>query len=235
MSIGITDLPVVDDLDVPVSADEYVDQANPAPVKPGVYRLQVVKAQPRTNKDGSVLLVGEKYPVIVLEQVKIVEPQESERQFGLFQDVRTKPGKRKNATGGDVAVSDLQDLLRSYAVTGFEGFKHMTDLLQEYIAGNATFVAEIGWSGYDSAYVDAQFATLGITDKAQRATVAKEVQNGIYNKARLRTKDFVINGVRQQSVVGPSGETINAKAVINRYYPADSDFGGKVKLGPFKK
>lgn len=242
MGFGIADLPVIDDLDVPVSAEDYVDQANPAPPAPGIYRLQVVKAGVRSKKDGTMVLVGGKFPVIVLEQAKIVEPVENERQFGLFQDVRTKPSIRKGAGGREVSVSDLQDLLRAYdASVSFEGSEHMNQLLDSYIQGNATFVAEVGWGANDFEYIKSQFEAL-VGPDGDRSKVEKEVANAIYNKARKRTKDFIVGGVRVTSIVGPSGNTLEARPQINRYYPSGEWKNGEFtpldytrKLGPFKK
>lgn len=235
---SIADLPVVDDLNVPVSAEEYVDQANPAPPKPGNYRLVVVKAAPRVNKEGKLVLADDKYPTIVIEQAKIVEPVENERAFGAFTDVRTKPFERKNASGGAVPASDLQDLLRGFdETTNFEGFEHMKQLLQQHLDQNTPLLAQLAWTGYDKDYVEGEFAKAGGKDN-----VSKEVANAIYAKARKSTKDFIVNGVLQQSIVGPSGNTVEAKVKISRFFPSGTELGkgkdararARIELGPFK-
>jgi len=237
MSISISDLPVVDDLDVPVSADEYVDQATgPTMVLPGNYAGVVTKHKVQTKKDGSILLVDDKFPVIVIEQVKIIEPTENERLVNVFTDVRTKPFKRKGPQGQEVVASDLQDLLRSYDATqGFEGFAHMTQLLDEYFQSSKPFYFGIGYTGYDKDYVEQE-------KKKFTADTPKDVVNAMYAKARLATKNFVVNNVLQTSVVNPaSGNTIEARARITRFYPSTVEVvtgkAGKnqIVLGPFKK
>lgn len=242
MSFSIADLPVTDDLNVPVSAEEYVDQANPAPAKPGNYRLVVTKHAVRTTKDGQLFLADGKFPTIVLEQAKIVEPVDAERGIGLFTDVRTKPFERKGAGGVAIVASDLYDLLRAYDDTqNIDGFDHAKSLLQTALDGNQPFYAQIGWTGYDKAFVDAEFAALESAGTA-KADVSKDVSNAIYAKARKNTKDFVQNGILSPTVVGPSGALIEAKLKLTRYFPSSTEVGkgkdakgrSRIELGPFK-
>lgn len=242
MSFAIADLPVVDDLNVPVSAEDYVNQASPAPAKPGNYRIVVTKSAVRTNKDNTLLLVDGKFPIIVLEQAKIVEPTDAERGIGLFADVRTKPFERKGAQGQAVPASDLYDLLHAFDDSmNIDGFEHAKQLLQQYLDGSTPFYVQIGWTGYDKAFVDSEFEALAQAGTA-KADVSKDVSNAIYAKARKGTKDFVQNGVLSPSVVGPSGNLIEAKLKLGRYYPSSTEIGkGKdakgnprIELGPFK-
>jgi hypothetical protein len=238
-SFSIADLPVVDDLNVPVSSESYADQQNPQPPAPGNYRFQLVKVEPKTSKAGELILQDGKYPIIVLVQAKIVEPTENERLVGLFQDVRTKPSIRRTPQG-DMAVNDFYDLLRAFdASVTIEGFEHGKQLLQQYLDSNATFVGGLGWAAQDFAYIEQEFAKLGVAEKDYdgRRAVAKDVANAIYNKARLKTKNFMVNGKRSASIVGPSGEVIEARPVISRYFStALSDYDKTVSnLGPFKK
>lgn len=240
MSSGfsIADLPVVDDLNVPVSAEEYADQAGPSPVKPGNYRMVVTKHRVRTDKEGKLVLADGKYPTIVIEQVKIVEPTEAERLVGVFTDIRTKPFSRRTVTG-DKLASELQDFLRACdETTGFDGFEHMKQLLQQYFDTNTPFLGSIAWTGYDKAYVEQEFAKIG-----GKANGTKEVVNAIYATARKATKDFVVEGALVSSILGASGETLEAQPKVSRFYPSLTEIGkGKdakgrqrVELGPFKK
>lgn len=240
---NIADLPVVDDLNVPVSAEDYVDQANPAPAKPGNYRFVATKVAPRKNQDGTFRLDDGKFPVLVIEQAKIVEPVENERGVGLFADVRTKPFERKGQGGAAVVASDLYDLLRSYDETqNIDGFEHAKQLLQGFIDSNTPFYAQIGWTGYDKDFVDAEFNAIGATTSEARKAVAKDIANAIYSKARKGTKDFIQNGSLSPTVVGPSGNLVEAKLRLTRYFPSGTEVGkGKdakgrqrIELGPFK-
>jgi hypothetical protein len=247
-TFSIADLPVVDDLNVPVDPTEYADQANPAPPAPGNYRFAPVKVEPKTTKEGKLVLVDGKFPIINLAQVKIVVPVENERGVGVFQDIRTKPGTRKGRHGQDVAVNDFYDLLRSFdATVTIDGFEHAKTLLQQYLGSGATFVGQLGWQANDYDYVEAQFALVGATTFEARKTIAKDVANNIYNKARKRTKDFVVNGKRQSSILGPSGQMLEARPVISRFYPShvynpqtgemepNAEFAKDTFFGPFKK
>lgn len=239
--ISIADLPVVDDLNVPVSPEDYVDQANPAPAKPGNYRLVATKVEVATNKDGFPKLVDGKYPIIVIQQAKIVEPVENERGIGVFYDIMTKPFERKGSQGQAVVASGLQDMLRGYDETiGFDGFDHMKSLLQQYVEQNATFLAQLTWTGYDKAFADAEFETLALAG-TPRDQVSKEVANAIYAKAKKGLKDFTVNGQLQASVVGPSGNLVEARLKLGRVFPSLTEFGkgkdakgrARIVLGPF--
>lgn len=242
-AISIADLPIVDDLDVPVNPDEYVDQANPAPLAPGNYRFTPVSAKPRTKKDSDeLLLVDGKYPVLVLEQVKVVEPTDNERQAGVFTDIRFKPFTRKGVGGREVPASDVWDYIRAFDETiTIEGSEHANQLLAQYFEQSAPFLGQISWTGYDKDYVDAEFSKLGASTPEERKNVAKDISNAIYKGARLNTKDFVQNGQLQQSVTGRSGNTIEAKPKISRVFPSLTEIGkGKdannrqrIELGPF--
>jgi len=234
MPFSIADLAPIDDLNVPVNPDEYVDQASPAPVKPGNYRLVVTKHSIRTDKSGNLVLQDNKFPTIIIEQVKIVEPVEDERLVSVFADIRTKPFTRKGQGGREVPASDLYDLLRAYdATVVIENFDHAKQLLQQYFEQGASFIGQLGLQGYDKTYVEQQFAALGVP----RDSVAKDVVNGIYSKARLGTKNFVIDGKLQSSVQGPSGEMIDARPRLGQKFATTSkDYEKAVNnLGPFKK
>lgn len=237
-AFSLADLTVVDDLNVPVSSENYADQQNPAPPAPGNYRFSLAKVEPKTTKEGKLVMQDDRYPIIVLVQAKIVEPTENERLVGLFQDIRTKQQVRRTAQG-DVAVNEFYDLLRSFdASITIENFDHGKELLQGYLANGATFVGSLGWAAQDFDYIEQEFGKLGIAEKDYdgRRTVAKDVANAIYNKARLRTKNFMVNGHRSSSIIGPSGNPIEARPVITRFFStALLDYEKTVNsLGPFK-
>lgn len=247
MSFSIADLPVVDDLNVPVDPTEYQDQASPAPIAPGTYRFTIVKVEPKTTKEGALVLDDGKYPVLKLAQVKVVEPVENARGVGLFQDIKTKPGTRKNSRGADVAFNQFYDFVRAFdAETTIEGFEHAKQLFQGFVDSNGTFVAQLGWEAYDKEYVDQEFGKLNKNTYDERKTVAKDVANAIYNKARKKTKDFIVNGKRQASIAGGvEGSTLEARPVIQRFYPTHVNQQGVMVpnpelakenlLGPFKR
>lgn len=232
-SIADLELPVVDDFEVPSNPEEYAKQADPAPLAPGNYRFVVTKSSLRKERNSeTVQLTDGKFLTYVLNNVKLTEPVENERGVALFQDVREKPLTRKNSAGADSASSELFDLLLAYDAetypqgTGDELLKAARELFQQYQQEGKSFVAQIKWTGWDKDYVDAEFAKIGGKERA-----SKDVAKAIYDKARKNTRDFIVNGVRVQSIIGPSGNPIQAKAVIARYFPSNEL--EKVKLGPF--
>lgn len=231
---SIADLPVVDDLNVPVDPTEYADQANAAPAAPGAYRFIVTKVEPKTLKDSTELVLTDgKFPVLSLVQVKIVEPVENERLVGLWQDIRTKPQIRKNNRGSDVSVNDFYDFLRSFdASIVIENFEHAKQLLQQYVDQGTTFVAGLAWNASDFNYVDAEFNKIGADTNEKRRAVNKDVANAIYNKSRKNTKDFIVNGKRVAQILGPSGNMLDARPKLNRYYPSHVALDGVMVPNP---
>lgn len=236
---SIADLPVVDDLNVPVDPTAYADQANPLPPLPGLYRFIVTKAEPARNKQNEIILQEGKFPIISVKTVKIVEGLGDgvERGLGIFQDIRTKPGVRKDKYGRDTAVSDFYDFLRAYDARESFDFEQGKQLLQRYLETNQSFVAELTWGALDFDYVKAEQEKAGGKDK-----LSKEVSNAIWSKARKNAKDFVVNGVRVSSIAGPSGNALEARPSIRRFYPSH-EFNAatgewvesKFTFGPFGK
>lgn len=232
---GIADLPTMtDDLDVPYDAESYVDQSSPLPLAPGTYRFKALKVSARKDKAGALVLADGKYPTLVLEQVSVVEPVENARAASVWQDIRTKPQMRKDPrTGTDKPANDLFDIVRSYdAQSGFDGIEGAKQRFQQHAEQGDTFRAEIGWEANDADYVKAEFAKLEALGTA-RKDVSKDVASAIYNTARKRTKDFKVGGVLVPSVLGPSGNMLEARAKIVRYIPS-TELDSKVKLGPRK-
>lgn len=236
MSISISDLPVVDDLDIPVSAEDYADQAvGPMQQKPGNYRMVVQKYKVATKKDGSVLLIDEKYPVVTIEQVRIVEPTSEERVVNVYTDVRFKPFQRSLPNGAKVVASDVQDFLRAIdATTNFEGSEHIKQLFQQALDTNAPFLGQLTLKGYDKDYVNAEKAKF-------TTTTPKDVVNAVYSKAKLALKHFTKNGTYLSEVENPNtGNTVQARVQIGRYFPSTVEIvegpkAGKnqIILGPF--
>ena len=232
---GIADLPTMaDDLDVPYDADAYVDQSSPLPLAPGTYRFKALKISARKDKAGQIVLADGIYPTLVLEQVSVIEPVENARAASVWQDVRTKPQTRRDPrTGKDTHANDLFDLVRSYdATSGIDGIEGAKQRLQQHAEQGDSFRAEIGWEANDSDYVKAEFGKLEALGTS-RKDVAKEVASAIYNTARKRTKDFKIGGVLVPSVLGPSGNMLEARAKIVRYIPS-TELDSKLKMGPRK-
>lgn len=154
---GLSDLVVSDDLDVSLDNDTYQDQANPAPPAAGKYLLRAVSLVPLRYRGGenkgNVVMQGGKYPKLVLEQVEIVDGLGDgiTRKVGVFTEIGTQPFNRNGKL-----VSQLGDLARAYGLNNFSNMSEAKALLEEALANNATFAAELDWeSGYDKAFVEA--------------------------------------------------------------------------------
>lgn len=227
--MSLADLIVDDDLDIAVDADTYQDQTNPAPPLPGNYRLIVLgKVEQRKDKNGAPVLTDQKFPVLVIQRAKIVEPVESEKEFGLFADLRTKPFDRFGTV-----VSDIGDFTRSMDQTrNWKGLQEGLSTLEELVASNTPFTVQAKWEAYDSAFVEQEFTRLNVTKANAKEVLTKEVLNAVYKKARLGTNDFKANGKggRNHIATGPSGAQLEARFKISKFIPSLE----AVNLGPFK-
>ena len=230
------EFPVTDDLNIPMTPEEYPEQALPLPPLPGIYQFVVAKSGWRTDKDGNLVLRDDKFPFYTLKSLKIVAPAELEgKGVGLLQDVSTKRGVRKIG-GRELPFSEFNDLLRAFdARVDYSDFTQNRELLDRYIGENTTFFGELTWEATDRDYVDQKFAEAGGKD-----ALTKEAQNAIWNTARKNARDFVIGGVRVGSITGPSGELLEARPKIRRFIASHLWTGSEwkvnePKLGPSGK
>lgn len=213
-----------DDLGVSAGTD-YQDPLQPSPPKEGNYRLKVVKMSLDKNQDGSIRLTDNKYPTIVLERVEIVEPAEMEGKVGvMFERIYTKPFERVK---GAPLANGLADITRAFDITKtWSRVQDGLDILDQMVDAGETFRARLEWNAYDSDHYKAQIAALGGEDSASKE-----------DKKRIR-KECTIRGMKRfkQSsdgaylpiVVGPSGNTLTARAKIATYFPSHQE---NVKLG----
>ncbi len=232
--MGLRELYTSDDLGIQLNPEAYQDQTNPPPPLPGNYRFQVVGAlAARKDANGELKLTDGQFPTLTINRVKIVEPSENEKEFGIFHDIRTKPFDRYGTVASDVA-----DFTRSVDQTrGWSGLGEGLEVLDEMVQANATFTAQIKWEAYDAEYVEKAFAELGIAKGSEKAALASgqitdAAYKAIYKKARLVTNDFLPDGKggRKPSAKGPSGNSLEAKAKIGKFFPSLES----VTLGAFK-
>ncbi len=228
--MSLAELFVDDDLSISVDPETYQDQANPAPPLPGVYRLVVVggKILPKTDTSGQKVITDGRYPVLVMQRVKIVEPVECEKEFGIFAELRTKPFDRFGTV-----TSDVGDFTRAMDQTRqTNGMIEGVLAMEELVAQNTPFAANVAWTGYDSQWVEQEFERLGVTKTNAKTKLEKTVLDAVYKGARLGTKDFKSDGkgglVPQAK--GKSGAMIEARAKISKYIPSLT----ATNLGPFR-
>lgn len=236
--MSLVELLTVDDLDIAVDPETYQDQVNPAPPLPGNYRLVATKIEPKKDKNGEVILQDGRFPIFTIQRAKIVEPTDAEREFGIFHDLRTKPFERVGAGGSKHVVTDIGDIIRSMDQSRqWKGLQEGVTALEELFGQNANFRIQAAWAAYDAAFVEAEFAKLGIAKDGVKQAIAdgmvtKEVANGIYKKARLNTNAFKADGKggRIPVAVGPSGNQLEARFTVKRFYPSLDE----VVLGAYK-
>lgn len=245
---SISDIGLEDDLDVAVDSDSYQDQADPAPILAGDYRAKVVSHSLRQEfgddgkPNGNIKLVDGRFPIIVLEQVEIIEGLDNPRKVGLFQDVTTKPFDRYGTK-----ASGLGDLTRSFDQTrSWRGLQEGLATLREFIEQGGNFVAAYNWTAYDKEFVAAAFEQLGVSrNRSERNDNENKIVNAIYKAAKVRGMNnfppareggafpshmlqrenvSFKNPVTNQTVtVEVPHRVIEARAEITRFYPSLED------------
>lgn len=207
-------------------ASEYQDQSGPAPLAPGNFRLQVVEAQRQTNKDGDPI-DDDGYPVLVVNKVRVVEPQEfAGRELYPFQKYSLKPvsgGPRK----GSVPVIDL---LRGFDDTlTFQSGREALQLLNEKIEQGGSFLARTNWLAKDSSYIRTAIEAAG----GNLSSMENDARKALFKVAIIRgQKNFPKNGNGGYlpEVKGPSGDVLTARVNITQIYPSSKEVR---QMGPF--
>ncbi len=221
MSRLLADVEINDDLDVQIDPETYQDQTSPAPPAAGNYRFRVKKITVRKDKEGNVVLRDGQWPVYTLEQVEIVEPAELTRTVSLFQDMSTKPFDRSG-----VKVSQVGDFLRAVDQTrAVRGLTAMDEAVSEAAETGAIFSGYLDWNAYDSEFAKGALEAAGLKDTkfADMDEAEKKLANEIYKKAKVKgMKKFpkLPNGNPNHVWVGPSGNSIEGRAEITRFYPS---------------
>ncbi len=193
--MGLAELFVSDDLDIPYDPSTYQDQTDPPPPLPGNYRMQVIGKLKPAKEFGSdkPKLIDGQYPVLQFDRVKILEPLEAEKEFAVFQEVATKPFDRYGT-----ASSGLTDFLRALDQTvAAPSRNERIQAVEEMIDNGQSFVGQIAWEVYDSAYVREQFEAAGIAKGEEKRAIADgkisaEKAKAIYKSGRYGNKDFKV-------------------------------------------
>jgi hypothetical protein len=208
---------------------EYQDQLPPGPPVRGDYRARITKLTTRTNRDGEVILKDGKWPVLVVEEIEIIEGiANTPRRVAVYQDIRTKPFDRYGKK-----VSQLGDLLRAYDQNReFKGLAGQIAGLKELVQTSASFVFRGDWIAKDTEHAKARIAAAGGYDNLSREEI-----NAIYNECEVRgmanfptmTDPKTGDQVHLSQVEGPSGNTLEARFEMRRFYP--SERAGVISLG----
>jgi hypothetical protein len=208
---------LTDDLNIG-NNDTYQDALPPAPPKEGNYRLRINKMSLAKGKDGQLTLQQGTHPVVVLEDVVIVEPVELEGKSAVrFERVYIKPYQRAGQN-----ADNLTDIVRAHSIEAtYSGWKEGLQVLQSLAEQGASFRAQIVWEAFDNEGYTAEVDALGGRDSVDKDT-----------EKRLR-KEYTIKGMKKFKqnpdgtfapiVVHPvTGNTLEAKARISRFYPSNA-------------
>lgn len=230
---------LTDDLDVALDSNEYQDRQAPLPIFAGNYAVRIVKSGLKTEyqKPGTVVLVKNSqgvptYPVIRLEELEVGKPEDfaGRRIFPGFQEFGTKPFERTDfTTGSKSPANNLSDMIRSSDDTiSYRGLEAGLKVLERLIAEGALFHVQVDWLAEDRKWIGEEVKIVQAAIDA--GEVSEEEGKKLMNKIRYKDgrlegmKKFVISGqggVKSLSPLwdGPSGESIEAKAIVKQFIP----------------
>jgi hypothetical protein len=248
MSFNIDDVQILDDLDVSVDQNDYVERQEPLPLTKGNYGVRIKSFDLRKLRDSEELQLQDgKYPIIVLQMVEIADAGQETNMVGrpvaLYQDIRTKPFTRTDNTTGETSQANaLGDLVRSADPSAsFTGLKEGLALLQSLVAQGAVFYAPFDWEARDSSA--AREAIEELESRARQngedvhGSAVRTARSAIYKKfTRKGMKNFKNDkGVIVPFITSTTGDPIAARVVIDvmKGFIPQSQLD-KVKLGPAK-
>lgn len=211
MSTALDDLGL--DIDITVSGPEDYADNTPAPLPMGTYEFLVREWELDTKG---------KTPCVVLKRIEVTgDNPQAGRTIG-FVRVYPTPFMRKDRNGEEKKVSQLADFCRSLdavegvmAVNG--GFGEVARFLNRAIDEKITFRASVTWEAFDQDYYDAQAELRSIAKGDYKSPEAKALRK----EATLKGKKGFADGKPTQ--IGPSGKSLDARAVINNFFEKRQD------------
>lgn len=213
------------------SPENYQYQTDPAPPPEVNYSFRALDAKFDEDQNGKRRydsVNGRNYPIIIIPQVEIVEPEEVEgqrvagRKVGVFQRFRTRPIERLGST-----VTEFTDLILSFDSSAtFSSIEEGLALLNGFIQNGSVFRGRGRWKAFDSQYSNAEFEALGGRDSASREDV-KRIMKGARIIGAKRFPLAKDGKTRLAQLTGLSGATLTARFEISRLYPSHV----KVNLG----
>lgn len=185
---------------------------------PGEYKIRVTSGKIKTDKDGNVVTntdaSGNTYRTVRFNRIEIVEPTEDNGTFAVFQDVRSKPFKRKGQGGQMFPVSNVMDAIRAIDVelaSEPTGWDDAADVLLREITSGATFNVRLGYKVQD---IDGAKEDLKGVQEGDTEAVNKAFNDNTFYTKHFRNADGTFN----TSVKSKDGQrTLEAKLVIDAY------------------
>ena len=210
------------------NADDYVEQGAETCPYPGFYMVKPLSVGRAKDKEGNEIS-RDGWPVLRVNRAQIELEDGTVSKFAVFQDINTKPSKRNGPGNKLVPASAAADVLRAIDISEAReasNFEEVYEKCEEQLQSGSPFVAFVGLTARDNAYIKAKLSTLG-------PDASQEDKNKVFNEATLRTKDFRNpDGTYRFTLQGPSGATLNARPTLSRYI--SSDKRDSVELGPQK-
>jgi len=205
---------------------DYVEPGADVVPYPGYYSIKPLSVGRARNKEGDEIL-RDGWPILRVNRVQISNEDGSTSKFAVFQDVATKPTTRRGAGGKQVPVSQALDVLRSIDIDEANGASDFEDIYtktENRLKAGDEFVAYLGLTARDSAWIKAKLAELG-------PDASQEEKNKVYNEGTKRTKDFKnADGTFRFQTEGPSGNVLNARPTMTSYVASNKR--DTVDLGP---
>lgn len=244
-TFNIDDVQILDDLDVSVDQNDYVERQEPLPLTKGKYGVRIKSFDLRRVRDSEELQLQDgKYPIITLQMLEIADAGTETamvgRQVALYQDIYTKPFERQDrASGGTVLVNSLGDLVRSADPSAsFSGLKEGISLLQSLVAQGAVFYFDMDWIARDNGAsreaIEELETRANQNGEDLNSAAVRAARNEVYKKfTRRGMKNFKNEaGVIVPFILSTTGDEIPARVEIVRNGFIPQSQLGKVKLGP---
>lgn len=223
----------LDDSEIPESGAK----ALPLPGTYVVKATSVGRAQKfdKTGPDEFTDANGLVWPVLQINRIDIVEPQENRQSAAPFHRIKTRPfqvkGKGQTKVWTAQHVTALRSLDRS-AVTGLT-LQEAVSEVETRLKGGDSFTANIGYTAYDSEWAKPQIEQLGpMPSKDDAEAYAKywEERRKISNAATLYTKDFKNpDGSYRTETPSKTGQKQLQARLTLSFVPSDKE----VELGPY--
>lgn len=198
---------------------QYQDQGAAILPDPGEYVVRATSvSRKKDRKTSEPVMQDGKYPVLTLNRIEIVEPEDDNAQYAVFADVPSKPFGRAISKTQKVGASKALDLVRAIDVnltTEVEGFDHAIDVAEAALNAGQTFRAKLGYKVVDMDQVKLELAQIDENDKEEARKVWN--RNTYYTKAFKRQDGKGYNA----TITTPQNKTLTAKLVIDSFVPSN--------------
>lgn len=213
MTTGIQDLPA-QDLDLggyDPQTHEDAKGGNYTLPPAGTYSpVFLEKFEFRTRKDGTRF----NPPMLAVDLTLDVN---GVRRTQRFIDIRYQAFKNRKA-------NTFADFTRAFDKTrSWQTEAELVEVLTDAIRAKTPAKLRLDWEAFDTAYKNAQLADLDLRRTLLSEDDYRAAKNLIYNTATIRgMRKFPLQGDQTyaEEIVGPSGETLKARVIIDRCFPS---------------